>query len=317
MIAVDLFSATGLLTDETMRKILVIGGSGGGKSSMYAPHEVLHLKETDQCYAVVVPSTALVKLAIVDMPGHVLSQTSEVDPTIFEHAAAVTFVVDLETAGGSSDIQQGLAISKKVRDANPEAYLYFLLHKSDMSAEENAREVMVAIRSRLDRDGIRSRLQFFSTSIYDKTIYVAWSTIVRRLVPSRDVLEELLSTLVHCSGLETGFLIDLRTRLTMGGVCTRQQYSLASETLGLAIEMSDIYRPKDLPVDQPTRCFVQLTSGECVYLREVAPCLAVVCVVREENFDRQHLVRPLEAVDMQIDFNVQVFQRSLVDLYGL
>lgn len=51
-------------------------------------------------------------------------------------------------------------------------------------------------------------------------------------------------------------------------------------------------------------CLVHLNNGLVLYLKEVGKLLALVCVVREELFDRQHLV----------DYNIKVFKKALQTL---
>lgn len=309
---VNLFSACGLLRDTEVLKVAVVGRAGGGKSAMIgvvfrnrAPHDTHHLQTTQQPYAVEVASTALVRIAVIDVPGGLLERTDEMDPLFFRGIASLVFVVD---DFRSSFLSQWVRMAARTREENPECYIYFILNKADALPDfDDARaDVASTITSRLSQEGVVGRLQFFSTSIYDHSIFNAWSVIVKRLVPHRQTVEKLLDALITTCGLETAFLIDIRTRLLMAGRLDAAHYVLCAEALALGIEMSDVYGGEG-DATKHTRCLVQLSSGECLYLREVGPFLAAACVVKEENFDKQHVV----------DFNVQVFQRSLVELFRM
>eukprot|EP00914_Ancora_sagittata_P026132 GHVO01051538.1.p1 GENE.GHVO01051538.1~~GHVO01051538.1.p1 ORF type:complete len:132 (+),score=30.42 GHVO01051538.1:147-542(+) len=58
---------------------------------------------------------------------------------------------------------------------------------------------------------------------------------------------------------------------------------------------------------KPAMCIVQLNSGHILYMQEVDKLLALACVLREENFDRQFL----------IDFNIRVFRDAVLGLFGI
>ena len=52
---------------------------------------------------------------------------------------------------------------------------------------------------------------------------------------------------------------------------------------------------------------IRLNNNMVLYLREVSSYLALVCLVRQENFAKQGL----------IDFNVDAFKRSIKDVFSL
>merc|ERR1712228_1092682 len=88
-----------------------------------------------------------------------------------------------------------------------------------------------------------------------------------------------------------------------------QSYELCSDMIDVVIDVSCIYGyaedgSSQIERDAKTSCIINLNNGTLLYLREVDRCLALVCILREEYFDRQHLV----------DHNIKVFKESLADM---
>eukprot|EP00920_Eleutheroschizon_duboscqi_P014023 GHVT01032800.1.p1 GENE.GHVT01032800.1~~GHVT01032800.1.p1 ORF type:complete len:346 (-),score=35.72 GHVT01032800.1:415-1452(-) len=54
-----------------------------------------------------------------------------------------------------------------------------------------------------------------------------------------------------------------------------------------------------------TMCLIQLNTGHILYLHEIDRLVALACVVREENFDRQYLV----------DYNIRIFCGAIKELF--
>ena len=50
---------------------------------------------------------------------------------------------------------------------------------------------------------------------------------------------------------------------------------------------SFICRPKEVNFDQESSSVIKLTNGTVMYLREVTKFLALVCILREDSFDRR------------------------------
>ncbi len=91
-------------------------------------------------------------------------------------------------------------------------------------------------------------------------------------------------------------------------------YELCSDLVDVVIDVSYIYGAHNSsggssghnsnivePYDSESRSSIRLNSGLILYLREVGPCLALVCVMKEEYFAKRSLV----------DYNINCFKNSL------
>lgn len=196
-------------------------------------------------------------------------------------------------------------------------------------------------------DGIQPR--FHLTSIYDHSIFEAFSKVVQKLIPQLPTLENLLNILVsvsgwglrekrggaerksgvcccpllqHC-GIEKAFLFDVVSKIyiaTDSSLVDMQAYELCCDMIDVVIDVSCIYGWVGGVVQAPRHCHVTVMSLSChlclpvcrlregdggtaydtqsssvirlnnstvLYLREVNKYLALVCLLREDSFEKQ------------------------------
>lgn len=78
--------------------------------------------------------------------------------------------------------------TKSVDMYNKQGSIFVLLHKIDRIPIPQRKEVFekkkAEINSHIFSDTVKVK-EFFATSIYDETLYQAWSRIVQEMVPNR------------------------------------------------------------------------------------------------------------------------------------
>merc|ERR1711981_216879 len=143
---------------------------------------------------------------------------------------------------------------------------------------------------------------------YDHTIFEAFSKVVQRLIPQQPVLEQGLDLLITNSRMEKAFLFDVVSKVYIASdpqPVDLQSYELCSDMIDVVIDVSCIYGLTEDGDYNKSSCVIHLNNGTLLYLREVDRCLALVCILREENFDRQHL----------IDYNIRIFKEALTEIF--
>merc|ERR1712137_266639 len=142
------------------------------------------------------------------------------------------------------------------------------------------------------------------------------SKVVQKLIPQLPVLEQCLDLLITNSRMEKAYLFDVVSKVYIASDPTPvdlQSYELCSDMIDVVIDVSCIYGyaedgssvASSIACDSKSSSIINLNNGTLLYLREVDQFLALVCIIREENFDRQHL----------IDFNIQVFKDALHEIF--
>ena len=101
---------------------------------------------------------------------------------------------------------------------SPDARIFLLIHKMDLVAEED-REAILEDRKRLIEESCLScgveNFQCFGTSIWDETLYKAWSEIVTNLIPNIRLLETHLQKFCRICDADEVVLFERATFLVI------------------------------------------------------------------------------------------------------
>mmetsp|Transcript_80260 Transcript_80260/g.186379 ORF Transcript_80260/g.186379 Transcript_80260/m.186379 type:complete len:334 (+) Transcript_80260:67-1068(+) len=315
-----------LATDD-MPKVLLCGPHRGGKTSILravfqkmAPHETLFLEPTPKMEVTSIARNALVRFEVLDFPGSTVFDDSS-DPILFNKTNVVVFVIDAQ----EEPYIEALTAAKKVIEVghriNPKISYDILIHKVDgdqFFSDDHKTEIQREIHSKLTdelQDRVDAQISFHCTSIYDHTIFEAFSKIVQKLIPQLDLLAQSLDYLINNSRIEKAYLFDVVSKVyiaTDPQPVDLQSYELCSDMIDVVIDVACIYGlaedgnsiASSIERDAKSSCIIHLNNGSLLYLREVDRCLALVCILREENFDRPHL----------LDHNIKVFKEALADI---
>jgi len=108
-------------------------------------------------------------------------------------------------------------------------------------------------------------------------------------------------------------LIDVVSKIyvaTDSSPVDMQTYELCTDMIDVVVDVSCIYGMKDdserLAYDFESKAIIKLNNGLVLYLREVNKFLALVCLMRKENFDKHGL----------LDYNFQCFKQAIVDIFS-
>lgn len=71
--------------------------------------------------------------------------------------------------------------------------------------------------------------------------------------------------------------------------------------------MKDDSEAQGLSHDEESQSVIKLNNGMVLYLREVNKYLALVCLIREDSFDKHGL----------IDYNFQCFKKGISDVFSV
>lgn len=152
-------------------------------------------------------------------------------------------------------------------------------------------------------------VSYFLTSIYDHSALEAFSRVVQKLVPQLPTLNSLLDTLIASCTIEKSYLVDVVTKLyiaTDSNPIDTKTYELCTDLVDVVLDISHIYgvSPHNgqlTTFDEKSMAAIRLNTQLIFYLREVSHYLALIVVVREENFLKRSL----------LDYNIDCFRDSL------
>jgi Ras-related GTP-binding protein C/D len=166
-----------------------------------SPNETLFLESTNKIVKDDISNSSFVSFTIWDFPG----QIDFFDPTfdsenIFGGCGALVYVIDAQ-----DDYMESLSklhhTVKKAHQVNPDIKFEVFIHKVDGLSDDHKIETQRDIHQRANEDLMDSGdenilLSFYLTSIYDHSIFEAFSKVVQKLIPQLPTLENLLNIFI-------------------------------------------------------------------------------------------------------------------------
>ncbi|WAR01850.1 RRAGA-like protein [Mya arenaria] len=113
---------------------------------------------------------------------------------IFRNVEVLIYVFDVESRELEKDMHYYQSCLEAILQNSPEAKVFCLVHKMDL-VQDDQRELIIREREDdLRRLSKPIECTCFATSIWDETLYKAWSSIVYQLIPN---VKQLETTLAH------------------------------------------------------------------------------------------------------------------------
>ncbi|KAL7533397.1 hypothetical protein ACHAXR_005199 [Thalassiosira sp. AJA248-18] len=176
------------------------------------------------------------------------------DDQIFSKATALIFVLDAQDEPYDHVLQSFTdTVSRAVR-ANPTIAVEVFVHKvdgelflSDEAKYDCRRDVMQQVADELADAGLSHDaipISYHLTSIYDHSVFEAFSRVVQRLIPELPTLEHLLNVLVSTCSMEKAYLFDVASKLyisTDSSPVDMQSVELCSDMIDVVLDVSGIY----------------------------------------------------------------------------
>lgn len=138
--------------------------------------------------------------------------------TIFRSVELLIYVFDIESETPEKDFEHFTGVLTAIEENSPDARVFCLIHKMDLVAEED-RVAILQDRQGLIRDSCHARgvthFQCFGTSIWDETLYKAWSEIVTNLIPNLSLLERHLQNFTRICDADEVVLFERATFLVI------------------------------------------------------------------------------------------------------
>ncbi|KAK6353176.1 GTP-binding protein gtr2, variant 2 [Orbilia brochopaga] len=323
-------------------RLLLQGQRRSGKSSISSvvfhkmpPTETLFLESTTRIQKE--PVNTFMDFQVWDFPGQIDYNDGTFDlEAIFSDTGALIYVIDAqdEYLEALTRLHQTIITIQRF---NPSINVEVFIHKVDGLSDDfkldTQRDIVQRTTDELADLGFDSvHINYHLTSIYDHSIFEAFSKVIQKLLPELGTLENLLNGLVSNCRIEKAFLFDVLSKIyvaTDSSPVDVQSYEICSDYIDVVLDMTEIYgydrgdssevstveeskssmgstnaEDWSLP-DQSS--VMKLQNGMVLFLREINKFLALICIMRKESFEKRGL----------IDYNVQVFQQALEKVFEL
>jgi len=141
----------------------------------------------------------------------------------FSGVHVLIYVFDVDSHEHKKDMDQFVSCLQSINELSPEARVFCLIHKMDLIKNEDDRNKLLEERTEeLAKIANPRKLTVFRTSIWDETLYKAWSEIVYQLVPNVSLLQEKLAKLCKLCGADEVVLFEKATFLVISHAITSE-----------------------------------------------------------------------------------------------
>lgn len=215
------------------KKVLLMGRSGSGKTSMrsiifanYMARDTMRLSPTMDVEHSHVRFLGDLVLNLWDCGGQhrfVESYFDSQKDLIFRGVEVLIYVFDVDGGQLEQDLSLYQGILEAIEQNSPDAAIFVLIHKMDLVAEEDRARVFAEREAIVAEHSGNFTPRCFATSIWDETLYKAWSSIVYSLIPHVKVLEKHLEEFCTICDADEVVLFEKATFLVIAHV-TRKEF---------------------------------------------------------------------------------------------
>lgn len=226
--------------EQTKAKLLLMGRSGSGKSSMrsiifsnYSAFDTRRLGATIDIEHSHLKFLGNMTLNLWDCGGQDIFMDSYLQDNnqtnnknhIFQMVQVLIHVFDVESDEVLKDIEIFSMVLQKLRNSSPNCKIFVLIHKMDLvqiNKRDNLFNIMMSkLKETCSMYGFED-VKGFPTSIWDESLYKAWSSIVGSMIPTIDVYRKKVKKITELMNLKEFILFEKTTFLV---VCSSSEKS--------------------------------------------------------------------------------------------
>ncbi|KAI9838083.1 MAG: GTP-binding protein gtr2 [Sarea resinae] len=239
---------------DSKPRLLLMGQRRSGKSSISSvvfhkmpPTETLFLESTARIQKDSMHS--FMDFQVWDLPGQLdfLDPAFDVD-NIFGEIGALIWVIDAQDEYLDAINRLNTTILNLQR-SYPNINIEVFIHKVDGLSEDykadTFRDIIQRIQDELSDAGYENvPVNFYQTSIYDHSIFEAFSKVIQKLIPQLPTLESLLNSLCNNCRIEKAYLFDVLSKIYIATDTTPSDissYEICSDYIDVIVDVSEIY----------------------------------------------------------------------------
>ena len=194
-------------------------------------------------------ASSFMDFQVWDFPGHL----DYLDPifdqnALFSEIGALIWVIDAQDEYLDA-IQRLNATILYLQQTYPAINVEVFVHKVDGLSEEYRqdvyRDVVMRVMDELSDAGVENApVQFYQTSIYDHSIFEAFSKVIQKLIPQLPTLEALLNSLCANCRIEKAYLFDVLSKIYIATDTSPSgagDYEVCSDYIDVVVDISEIY----------------------------------------------------------------------------
>ena len=211
-------------TTNNMKKIVLMGLSNAGKTCIYErvfegkkPWELIHQTATKGITYRDYEIGQMTKPMIWDLGGqqqYLDEYHGPLRKNIFRKASILLYIVDISDYERFDNARIEFEWSvNQILLYNPNAKLNVFLHKSDLVRDKDS---VVSHIKKVFSKNMSYEINYHLTSIFDESLFKAWSDIIRELSPKSTFINSILKQLKNQKGIKDVLVIEKTSGLACG-----------------------------------------------------------------------------------------------------
>jgi Ras-related GTP-binding protein A/B len=146
--------------------------------------------------------------------GFMKSYLSDQRDSIFTNVSVLIYIFDVASDNPEGDLKYYQKCLEALMQHSPGARVFCLIHKMDLVAEEEREKFFERKKQELvSSSAVPGGVICLPTSIWDETLYKAWSEIVYTLIPNISHIEKQLKKFCGIAGADEVVLFERETFL--------------------------------------------------------------------------------------------------------
>ncbi len=225
-----------------------------------------------------------------DFPGHLdyLDPAFDADD-IFGQIGALIWVIDAQDEYLDAIHRLNstiLHLQTTYPSINVEVFVHKVDGLSDEYRSDTFRDIVQRVQDELSDAGYENApVSFYQTSIYDHSIFEAFSKVIQKLIPQLPTLENLLNSLCSKCCMEKAYLFDVLSKIyiaTDTSPTDSRSYEVCSDYIDLVVDISEIYG-WERPADEVSKWPKESGNDEAESVITTAPGNNMYLYLREIN----------------------------------
>ncbi|EEQ27129.1 GTP-binding protein GTR2 [Microsporum canis CBS 113480] len=258
---------------------------------------------------------------IWDFPGQLEYLEPSFDQEeLFSNLGALVWVIDAQ-----DDYLEAVSRLNKtilmIQQYYPHINIEVFIHKVDGLSEEyrsdTFQDIVQRISDELSDAGYENApIHYYLTSIYDYSVFEAFSKVIQKLIPQLSTLENLINILSNNSGMEKTYLFDVLSKIYIASDTRPVDmacYEMCSDYIDVIVDISELYswdhpdrKPKGPQVSE-AESHVILHDKCMIHLMEMNKYLCLVSVIKNPDAKEKKGL---------IDMNCRTFQDALNEVFS-
>ncbi|MFX0048849.1 MAG: ADP-ribosylation factor-like protein [Candidatus Hermodarchaeota archaeon] len=297
-------------SSEDIKKIVLMGLSNAGKTCIYErvfegkkPWELMQSTATKGISYKNYDIGSVSKPMIWDLGGqqqYLDEYHGPLKKSIFQRASVLLYIVDASDVDRYENAKVELEWSiNQILTFNQSPLINVFLHKIDLINDRNA--VITYLKDFLTQN-ISYEIQFYSTSVFDESLFTAWSGIIRDISPKSTFIQSILKALKDQEGVKEAVLIEKNSGLAVGSTLEPSDEEIVIGMVSLLIVTCDKVT-KNMRFAS-FKEFRLKTESNYLLMTDVTGDMMLVIILNSSAFDKDRL-KEIEDVGKQVTLQIR------------